>query len=331
MDSVTQALLGGATALVVTRGKSPRKAVLWGAAIATLPDLDVLIPHGNALDRIVSHRTWSHSWLVHSAVAPLLAAVLRRLEPTWSFTTCLLLVWVALITHSGLDACTVYGTDLFWPLAKSTVIGGNVFIIDPIYTLFLLMACGLALIRPLSDRVWIFSTLMLTVSSLYLVWGLIAQTSIHQQAADSLAQQGIQPEKVLVQATPFNTLLWRILAIEQDHYYEGFRSVLDREDKITFTKHPRNLRLLESLDNSHTTKQLKHFNHGYYALDQQNNQIIANDLRMGTEPFYVFQFLIAERDQNGTQLVVPEKLAGPDIPADFFQQMWRRIFNVDIQ
>jgi len=296
-------------------------------AIATLPDLDVLIPHEDPVDSIVSHRTWSHSWLVHSAVAPLFAIVLRRIEPTWTYATWLLLVWVALITHSGLDACTVYGTDLFWPLAKSTVIGGNVFIIDPIYTLFLLIACGLALIRPLSGRVRIFSTLMLTVSSLYLVWGLIAQTWIHQQATDSLAQQGIQPEKVLVQATPFNTLLWRILAIDKDHYYEGFRSVLDHEDKITFTKHPRNLRLLGGLNNSHTMEQLKHFNHGYYSVSQQNTSIIVNDLRMGTEPFYVFRFLIAVRGQNTTQLVTPVKQASPDIPADFFHQMWRRIFS----
>jgi len=38
MDSITQAVLGGTIAVVVTRGEKPRKAVMWGAIIATLPD-----------------------------------------------------------------------------------------------------------------------------------------------------------------------------------------------------------------------------------------------------------------------------------------------------
>jgi len=328
MDSITQAVLGGTIAVVVTRGEKPRKAVMWGAIIATLPDLDVLIQYDNPLDRIVAHRTWTHSWLVHTAIAPILAMLLHKIVGLWGKGTWWLLVWLALTTHSGIDACTVFGTDLFWPFADSTVIGGSVFIIDPVYTIFLLLACIFALWRPLSANLWNFSAFALVFSSAYLAWGFVAKNMIYTQAVNDLAKQGIKTEQVLVQASPFNTLLWRILVIDGESYYEGYRSILDAPDsEITVKKYPRKYSLLKDLEGTKPVKQLEHFNHGYFSVKQDSASIVLSDLRMGAEPAYSFQFKIAERDKAGTQLVTPKMMPRPGIPEGLFSKMWQRIFD----
>ena len=46
MDSLTQVVLGSAVGYAVLGNKIGRKAALWGAALGTLPDLDVFIPYG---------------------------------------------------------------------------------------------------------------------------------------------------------------------------------------------------------------------------------------------------------------------------------------------
>ena len=62
MDSLTQIALGSAVAVAVMgRRTSVRRSAAWGAVAGTLPDLDVLIDHGDALLDMVLHRAESHS------------------------------------------------------------------------------------------------------------------------------------------------------------------------------------------------------------------------------------------------------------------------------
>ena len=44
-------------------------------------------------------------------------------------------VFLCLTTHALLDALTIYGTQLFWPVWKEPIALGSMFIIDPAYTL----------------------------------------------------------------------------------------------------------------------------------------------------------------------------------------------------
>jgi inner membrane protein len=62
-----------------------------------------------------------------------------------------LLVYLAFATHVLLDSCTIYGTQIFWPIVNTPMAWGSVFIIDPAYTLILmagLMAVALSRRNP---------------------------------------------------------------------------------------------------------------------------------------------------------------------------------------
>ncbi|MFM8590814.1 MAG: metal-dependent hydrolase, partial [Limnohabitans sp.] len=81
MDSLTQIGLGAALGVAVM---GPRTAVwksaLWGGVAGLLPDLDVLVDHGDPLLDMIRHRAESHGLPILTLLAPLMAWVVSRLH-----------------------------------------------------------------------------------------------------------------------------------------------------------------------------------------------------------------------------------------------------------
>ncbi|MDH5358249.1 MAG: metal-dependent hydrolase [Gammaproteobacteria bacterium] len=332
MDTLTQALLGGAVGYVVAGKQTPRKALLWGAAIAVLPDLDVFIPYEDDLTAITMHRSWTHSWLIQTLVAPLLAYGMHRFDTRLQLHTWCWLIWLVLITHSGLDALTVYGTQLFWPFMPPPVSGGSIFIIDPIYTASLLAGFIGVVVLPDSNssRRWLLSGFVF--SCCYLLWGLTAQNWVEQQARTALAKHNIAYNNILVGATPFNSLLWRVLVIDDEHYYQGFRSVFDPSDDFNFSQYDRHSDLKTPVENLASFERLDWFTHGFYAMQQHDSRIIATDLRMGIEPIYFFRFQLAEVNNDNSVTPFPsQRIRSQSWSLKNLGWLWQRVWDPDAQ
>ena len=142
MDSLTQAALGAAIGEVILGRKIGYKGAVIGAIIATIPDLDVvLIPFYSSLERISIHRGFSHSILFSLIGSILIAFILTKLKWTKqiSYVRLLIFCWLALFTHMLLDAFTTYGTQLLLPFSNYRVSFDSVNIVDPFYTLPLLL------------------------------------------------------------------------------------------------------------------------------------------------------------------------------------------------
>ncbi|MCK6423906.1 MAG: metal-dependent hydrolase [Burkholderiaceae bacterium] len=298
MDSLSQIALGAAVSVAVMgRRSAVWKAALWGAVAGTLPDLDVLLRHGNPVHDMVLHRGHSHALLWLALAAPLLAglpAVLHReraLWPRWAAAMAL-----ALLTHPLLDAMTVYGTRLGLPFTDHPFGVGSIFIIDPLYTLPLLLGCGWALARRGAGRALAVNLAGLLLSTAYLGWGMAAQRQVEAVARASLAAQGIVAERLLVTPTPFNSLVWRVVALEGERYHEGYRALLDRQALMHFDAFPRGLALAEGLQGLDALQRVAAFSQGFYRLELgDDGRLRLADLRMGQEPTYFFTFVIAER------------------------------------
>ena len=159
MDSITQALLGASVQASLLGRWQGRKALLYGAMLGTLPDLDVVINYGDAVANMTYHRGFSHSLFVLSLVAVVLTWLARRIRPhpDYSAMRLFLTLWLVLITHVTLDAFTSYGTQLFWPLQTTPVAWSSVFIIDPLYSVPLLLGVldgfALGFLEPLPNLV----------------------------------------------------------------------------------------------------------------------------------------------------------------------------------
>ncbi|MDB5940111.1 MAG: hypothetical protein JWP77_2475 [Polaromonas sp.] len=291
MDSLTQIALGSAvTVAVMGRRTAVWKAALWGAVAGTLPDLDAFIDHGNAILNMTRHRAESHSLLYVTLAAPLLAWGVSRLhgEPAllrrwW------LALWLALFTHPLLDAMTVYGTQLLQPFSDYPFAVGSIFIIDPLYTVPLIVGVVAAL-RLKSQRGQRWNAAGLVLSTLYLGWSFGAQQQATQVARASLAEQGIAASGLLVTPAPFNTLLWRLVATTPTQYLEGHHSLLDDSPQIRWSAHDRGAALMDRHGHEPSVARIAAFSHGFYRLSESSGRLFVTDLRMGQEPVYTFHF-----------------------------------------
>lgn len=322
MDPLSHIALGAAISVAVM-GRRTRvwKAALLGAAAGALPDLDVFINHGDPIRNMVLHRAESHSlfWLTLFSV-PFSAAAARAVGEWALFRRWFLALWLALLSHPLLDAMTVYGTQLGRPFTNTPYGVGSVFIIDPLFTVPLLVGGVWVLATRGGARGLKANTVGLLLSTAYLAWSVAAQLIVTRVAQNSLAASGFSAEHVLVTPTALNTLLWRIVAVNGDSYREGYYSLLDplvshATPGITFDTHARGTALAEAASGVEGVQHLRAFTHGFYALRQDGNQLLISDLRMGQDPDYTFTFAVAELKGSLVVPLVPaQQLSGrPDL------------------
>jgi len=333
MDSITQLALGAAVGEAVAGRQVGRRALLWGAVCGTLPDLDVFIPLGDAVRDFTYHRSASHSLFVLAALTPLMVWLIMKLHPDtrehrWRWFT---LVYLVFATHVVLDSFTVYGTQIFWPIVTTPMTWSTIFIIDLLYTVPLLIGVIAALIAARRGS-WghTVNTIGLVLSTGYLMWTLGAKLHVEHIAHNSLAKYNMTSTKLLTTPTPFNSLLWRVLAVDDTNYYEGFYSVLDAEQTIRFEHYPRSLDLIEPLADSWPVQRLQWFTKNFYAASAVNNDIIITDLRMGTEPEYVFRFKVGEMGNPHPHSTPVEQMPGIR-NYDRLHWIWARIWDPQVR
>src|SRR5690554_3575338 len=295
MDSLTQIVLGGAVAAAIAPPKHRRAALLAGAALGTLPDLDSL-PIALFTDDPVAlmtlHRGFSHSLFVLPLLGWLVWAFFRRRggrvaesPKRWFWA-----IQLALLTHPLLDAFTVYGTQLLWPLPLKPVMWSSVFIIDPLYTIWLLSACVAAFFlreRAAAERALAAG---LVLSTAYLGWSLAAKAMVEREADRALAAIGLAEAPRFSVPTLFNTLLWRVVAMTPSGYVEGFHSLVADSGAMRFEAHRSDVDALDDAAGIPAVERLLWFNHGFMRASQVEGDLVLSDLRMGSEPEYVFSF-----------------------------------------
>lgn len=284
MDSFTQIILGASVGAAVMGKRYGRKAALVGAICGTIPDLDVMIPMDDPVSSMTYHRGFSHSILFTILFAPILVWILSKIK-WFNFDfkdrRTHVGVFLTLVTHPILDCFTIYGTQIFWPLPVAPTGWGSIFIIDPLYTLpFLLFLIYFLITKSLNA---VYTGLI--ISTLYLAWTVGAQNYIY-----NIVNGQTDSEKILVQPAPFNTVLWRVLLVNDDNYEVGYYSFFDKTTDITFKTYESDLSLLPE---NWAAKRLKWFTKGFYGVLAEGDNIVMSDLRMGLEPDdYVFQFIV---------------------------------------
>ncbi len=209
MDPVTQAALGAAVTRLVKPNASAGAAFFLGAVGGMAPDLDVLIrSSSDSLLAIEYHRHFTHSLafipLGGLLVAGILWPLFRKRMP---WRELYLLVTIGFATHGLLDACTSYGTLLFWPFSSERIAWSNIAIVDPIYTGLLIAGCLVSLKSASTNKL----KALFAMSCAYLVLGLIQRLDAESFAAKELQRQNVK-EVFAISAKPtvLNLWLWRV-------------------------------------------------------------------------------------------------------------------------
>ncbi|MCC5858546.1 MAG: metal-dependent hydrolase [Ectothiorhodospiraceae bacterium] len=305
MDTLSHALLGGAIGQLGLGRKLGNRAVVWGAAVALLPDIDV--PLGALMGdagALTFHRGITHSLLFVTLAAAVLGWLADRVHRSagvgwrrWA-----LVLWLVLLSHLVLDVLTSYGIQLLLPFSDQAFAVASISVIDPLYTLPLLLTVPVLIW--LHHRRGLRSSLAwagIGLSSAYLALTLVNKWQVQQVFEQAFAAQSDQVQRVFVKPTFFNNLLWRGIAELPDGYLVGFHSRLDSGPPEDFVHFRRNAHYLIPLMGEPVIRDLLQVSDGYYQVVEREGTLYFHDLRYGQ----AFEWLRDDRPHVFTYRIIP--------------------------
>jgi inner membrane protein len=276
MDSLTQAALGAAVGEAILGKKIGGKGAILGAIIGTIPDMDIiLLPFLDEVSKISFHRGYSHSILFCVLGSLLIAYLLSKAKWTQevSLRRLFMLSFIGLFTHVLLDSFTTYGTQLFLPFLDWRVSFDSISIIDPGYTLPLIIGLGLSIFIFNKDVVKrsLPNNYGLIISSLYLMFTLANKQHIQRVFYDNLENQEIPYYRMLTVPVAVGNAIWYGVVKDKTQLHIGKYSMFQKEP-IEFHTFPINDALLENVDPQLVHK-LKWFAQDFYTVAEQNGKI----------------------------------------------------------
>ncbi|MBT6276749.1 MAG: metal-dependent hydrolase, partial [Chromatiales bacterium] len=162
------------------------------------------------------HRHFTHSLLAAPVIGALIATVLTRLvddSPGW------LRVWLCAtlgaISAGLLDACTSYGTHLFWPFSDVRIAWSVVSVIDP----FLTPVLGACVIAALWRDTNAWASAGIATVACYLALGSVQHERAEWGIRSLAGQRGHHTTKVVVKPTLGNLVVWRGIYVAENQYW----------------------------------------------------------------------------------------------------------------
>ena len=216
MDPISQAAVG------VTAAKSQNISntllvILIAASAGMAPDLDILINSDkNPLLSVAYHRHFTHSFFFIPFGALIVSAFYYFfLKNKFSFKRIYLISFSAYATHGLLDACTSYGTLLYWPFSNERVAWNLISVIDPVFTITLILFLFLSFF--LKKRIFFFLPIIWILFYFFLC---LAQKNRALNALNDLINiRNHKATQILVKPSFGNILLWRTIYVHENKFY----------------------------------------------------------------------------------------------------------------
>jgi len=297
MDPLTQGVVGTTAAQLVSKPKQMLLASGLGFLSGMAPDLDVLIrSQADPLLFLEYHRHFTHALVFIPIGALICALVFSSLLNAWarfkniqydslSFKQVYLFCFAGYASHAVLDACTTYGTQLFWPFSDARIAWNNVSVIDPLFTLPVLLLVVLALIKR-SRRL----TAVAAIYAIgYLLLGVMQNHRAEAVAHELAISRGHQPINLGLKPSFANILVWKSVYEHDGRYYVDAIRVGTSEKvyqgsstyKLNLQQHF--LWLGASSQQAKDVERFRWFSNDHLALDPDNkNRII--DIRYSLVP-----------------------------------------------
>ncbi len=217
MDPLSQGTVGAAFAQSAANKNNIFKIGLIGFLAGLAPDLDVLIQ--SSTDPILFleyHRQFTHSLLFIPFGSLIVALVLFPLFiRSMSIKTVYFASLLGYATHGLLDACTSYGTQLFWPFSNERVTWNNISIVDPLFTIPIIILIGVAI----KTKKKIFSVFSIGWIALYLSLGFVQYERALTVAKELANERGHNPERLTLKPSFGNLILWKSIYQHNENFY----------------------------------------------------------------------------------------------------------------
>ena len=288
MDIVTQALLGSAVAQLGAKKHEIKIATFIGCIAGILADADIFIQSiSDPLLFLDYHRHFTHA-IAFIPIGALIAALLcwPFVRKNIKFTRLYFFALLGYLLSGILDAFTGYGTHLFLPFSDIRVAGNLISVIDPIFTLFLLVGV-IGNLKYKSKRIVITS---LIFCAAYLATAYVQQGRATDIQSGLANKRGHVIEKSIIKPTLGNIVLWRSIYLYQGSYYIDAIRVGLTNDRIyqgetvkgVFPKN--NFSIIDGASQLYQDIiRFQTFSNNYIALDPRD-QTILGDIRYSILP-----------------------------------------------
>ena len=224
MDPISQGAIGALAAQTSVRHKNLAKVTLVGCLAGLAPDLDVLIQsREDPILFLEYHRQFTHSLLFIPFGSLLVAiALLGFLKDSLNFKTIYLASFLGFATHGLLDACTSYGTQLFWPFSNTRVSWNNISIVDPLFTLPIIFL----IITGLKTKRRLISFTAAGWAVIYLSLGFYQYERAFSAAMQVANARGHRAERLTLKPSFGNIILWKAIYQHDEYYFiDAIRTV----------------------------------------------------------------------------------------------------------
>lgn len=288
MDPISQAVVGGIAGQNASLKKDFRIASLLAILGGMAPDLDVLIK--SSVDPLLAleyHRHFTHS-LLFIPLGGLLVSCFCYLIFARRFLTFFktyLYVTAGYATHALLDACTSYGTQLFWPFSDYRVAWNNISIVDPLLTIPVLVMLIIAWVK----RSHVIARIALLFLLSYLLFGALQHSRAVSMGEALALSRGHEAVEVDAKPSLANLFVWKIIYAHNGRYYvDATRVALTGQiipgESIAMLNLERDFPWLD--DSSQQAKDIERFawfSQGYLAVSKQDPLVIV-DMRYSMLP-----------------------------------------------
>ncbi|MDA1265591.1 MAG: metal-dependent hydrolase [Planctomycetota bacterium] len=289
MDPVTQTALGATLAMACSRPERQRRAALAGGIGGLIPDADVFLRSAqDPLLFLEYHRHFTHALLfipVGALIAASLAWLVGRGRSCWRS-----LWWPAFLgyaTHGLLDAGTSYGTRLYWPFSDARVAWGVIAILDPLFSVPLLVGVVVGTRRRRRGP----PVAALTLALAYLGMCAVQQVRAAEAQADLIAARGQAAMRREAKPSILTNFVFRsFYEVDGVYHVDAIRVPwFGRPEVIEGTQVPV-LDLVDYQRRFHLSplqladvERFRHFSNGYLIEDPRHPGVIG-DLRYAALP-----------------------------------------------
>ena len=286
MDPITQGAFGAIFAQTMSNKKKILVGSIVGCFAGLAPDLDIFIRSASdPLLKLEYHRQFTHSIIfipIGALVVTLFSRILFRKYLSWRETYLFSLFGYA--THGLLDACTSYGTQLFWPFSDERISWNYISVVDPFLSILVILAVIFAII--MKNKLITFSGIFYIF--IYLTFGAIQENRAEYVGKSIANFRGHESKNLTVKPSLGNLFLWKTIYEDSNFYYVDAVRLFSKSEYCQGTNIKKLDLLIDFLDLNKKSQQYKDikrfdwFSQGYLGKEVDKN--IITDVRYSAVP-----------------------------------------------
>ena len=326
MDPITQ----GAFGTIFAQTMSNKKKILVGSIVGCFaglaPDLDIFIRSASdPLLKLEYHRQFTHS-IIFIPIGALAVTLFSRLlfRKYLSWREMYLFSFFGYATHGLLDACTSYGTQLFWPFSDERISWNYISVVDPFLSIPVILAIIFAIIMK-NKLINFFGIFYIFI---YLSFGAIQENRAEYVGKSIASFRGHESKNITVKPSLGNLFLWKTIYEDNGFYYVDAVRLFFKSEYCQGTKIKKLDLLIDFSDLNKKSQQYKDikrfdwFSQGY--LGKGIDKSIITDVRYSAVP--------NEVDGLWGIRINPNKLHSEHIDwvvnRSNYKEKWKRFFDL---